>query len=439
MVDNVTQLRAAAAEPHAEPRSAPRAAYILAVLYLACVFSYVDRQLIALLAPDIQRDLALTDTQLGFVSGTAFAVLYVLIGIPLAQLSDRVNRVRMLTIALAAWSAMTALCGAAGSFIQLALCRVGVAVGEAGGYPASLSIISDIYPQRRRASATAIFLSGTTAGALLSLVIGGLLNQHFGWRTTFFIAAAPGIVLAALLILTVREPVRGMMDPEPKTPVKAESFLGSFKVLFSQPLYRALAISAAIYNLELFSLAAWAPTYAVRTFQLGTAQVGLGLGLALGVGSSFVLIAGGRLADALSRRSLAAPVFISAVGQILMIPFFLGAMHAQAFWLFCVLHCIAYGCSAIGGPMNVAAAHSVTPPHVRGAAASVLVMISTLAGYGLGPPLIGFLSDHLGSGSSADRLRTALQAGVVFNAIAAAILIYAGWRRAQQLGRRSAD
>jgi MFS family permease len=415
------------------PTAAPAAGYTLAVLYLICLFSYVDRQLIALLAPDIQRALHLKDWQLGFVSGTAFAVLYVLIGVPLAQLSDRVNRVRMLALSLAAWSLMTAFCGAALSFVQLALARVGVAIGEAGGYPSSLSIISDLYPARRRAAANAIFLSGTTAGALVSLVGGGLLNQAVGWRWTFVLAAAPGLLLTALLTLTVREPVRGAMEPpSAAAPHEPASFTGSFKLLFAQPLYRALALAAAIYNLELFSLAAWAPSYAVRAFGLGTAQVGLGLGLALGVGASLVMIGGGRLADLLSRRSSVAPVFIAALGQLLMIPFFLAAMQARSFILFCALHATAYGLSALGGPMNVAAAHSVTPPQVRGAAAAVLVMIATLAGYGLGPPMIGAVSDFLGSGSPAQRLRIALMAGLVFNAIAAVILAMGGWRQASR-------
>jgi MFS family permease len=414
------------------PAAAPQAHYTLAILYLICLFSYVDRQLIALLAPAIQKTLHLKDWQLGFVSGTAFAVLYVLIGIPLAQLSDRVNRVRMLGLALAAWSVMTAICGAAGSFIQLALARVGVAIGEAGGYPSSLSIISDLYPPRRRATANAIFLSGTTAGALVSLVGGGMLNEAVGWRWTFVLAAAPGVLLTAILMLTVREPARGQMEPGPKIAHQPASFTGSFKLLFAQPLYRMLALSAAIYNLELFSLAAWAPSYAVRAFGLNTAQVGLGLGLALGFGSSLVMIAGGRLADALSRRSAVAPVFIAALGQLLMIPVFLAAMQAKSFALFCALHATAYGLSAIGGPMNVAAAHSVTPPQVRGAAAAVLVMIATLAGYGLGPPMIGAFSDFLGSGSPAQRLRAALMAGLVFNAIAAGILAVGGWRQARR-------
>jgi MFS family permease len=398
----------AAASPLTAQRPAPGAAYTLAILYLSCVFSYVDRQLIALLAPSIQADLHLNDTQLGFVSGTAFAVLYVLIGIPLAHLSDRANRVKMLAIALGVWSLMTALCGATMSFLQMALARVGVAVGEAGGYPSAISIISDIFPPHRRASATAIFLSGTTAGALVSLVVGGVLNEAIGWRWTFVVAAAPGLILTLILILTVREPVRGQMDPGPREVVKPTSFKETVKILFSQPLYRALALSAAIYNLELFSLAAWAPTYAVRTFGLDTAQVGLGLGLALGFGSSFVMIAGGGVADRLTRRSIAAPVFISALGQILMIPCFLIALNVDSFPLFCVFHALAFGCSAIGGPMN-----------------------ATLAGYGGGPPLIGAISDMLGSGSPAERLRTALMLGVVFNAIAAVILLYAGVRRAR--------
>jgi len=420
------------APPIAAGRPAPRAGYTLAILYLACVFSYVDRQLIALLAPSIQAELHLSDTQLGFVSGTAFAVLYVLIGVPLAQLSDRVNRVRMLGAALAVWSAMTALCGATTSFVQMALARVGVAVGEAGGYPSSLSIISDLYPPERRSSANAIFLSGTTAGALVSLVVGGMLNELVGWRWTFVIAGVPGLILTAVLLLTVREPVRGQTDPGPRTTVKPTSFPQTVKILFSQPLYRSLALSAAIYNLELFSLAAWAPTYAIRTFGLNTAQVGLGLGLALGLGSSFVMIAGGGLADRLTRRSIAAPVFISALGQVMMIPFFLLALNVTSFPLFCFLHAMAFGCSAIGGPMNVAAAHSVAPPQVRGAAAAFLVMIATLAGYGGGPPLIGAISDALGSGTPAERLRTALMLGVVFNAIAAAILLRAGIHQARK-------
>jgi MFS family permease len=415
----------------ADMKPAPRAGYILTILYLSCVFSYVDRQLIALLAPDIQRDLGLNDTQLGFVSGTAFAVLYVLIGVPLAHLSDRTNRVRMLAAALAVWSAMTALCGAAGSFAQMALARVGVAVGEAGGYPSAISIISDIFPAHRRASATAIFLSGTTAGALVSLVFGGMINEAIGWRWTFVVAAVPGLVLTAILLLSVREPARGAMDPGPRVQPAKTSFGETVKGLFSQPLYRALALSAAIYNLELFSLAAWAPTYAVRSFGLNTAQVGLGLGLALGFGSSFVMIAGGGLADKLAKRSIASPVFIAALGQILMIPCFLIALNVDSFPLFCVFHAAAFGFSALSGPMNVAAAHSVSPPHMRGAAAAFLVMISTLAGYGGGPPLIGAISDLLGSGTPAERLRTALMFGVVFNAIAAVILLYAGTRLAR--------
>jgi MFS family permease len=412
-------------------RPARGAAYTLAILYLSCVFSYVDRQLIALLAPSIQADLRLTDFQFGLVSGPAFAVLYVLIGIPLAHLSDRANRVRMLAIALAVWSAMTALCGATMSFVQMALARVGVAVGEAGGYPSAISIISDIFPPQRRASATAIFLSGTTAGAFVSLVVGGILNEAIGWRWTFVAAAAPGLVLTAILLLTVREPARGGMDPGPREAPKTTSFGETVKALFSKPLYRALALSAAIYNLELFSLAAWAPSYAARTFGLDTAQVGLGLGLALGFGSGFVMIAGGGLADRLSRRSTASPVFIAAFGQILMIPCVMVALNVGSFPLFCFFHAMAFGFSALSGPMNVAAAHSVSPPHMRGAAAAFLVMISTLAGYGGGPPLIGAISDMLGSGSPAERLRTALMFGVVFNAIAAVILLFAGVRAAR--------
>jgi MFS family permease len=417
------------AQARFEPMAAARRQnphYVLAILYLVCVFSYVDRQLIALLAPAIQKDLALKDWQVGFVSGTAFAVLYVFVGIPLSRMADRVHRIRMLAICLVAWSVMTAACGAVGSFMQLALARVGVAIGEAGGYPPSLSVLSDVYPAHKRATATSIFLSGTTAGGFLSLVVGGALDAALGWRWTFVLAAIPGLLITPVLFLTVREPVRGQSDPREFAEAPAVENIGeAFRVLFARPLYRWVAIALAFGNIELFSLAAWTPSYAQRAFALGPAEIGLGLGLALGVGSGLVMIVAGRIADRLTLRSRAAAVYIAIAGQILFIPIFLWALEATSFPLFCVAYALAYGAAASGGPMTIAATQSAVPPQVRGMAAALLVMIATLAGYGLGPPLIGAISDFAGTGSPAERLRTALAIGTLFN-VACALLLLRG-------------
>jgi len=399
--------------------------YVLFVLYLVCAFSYVDRQLIALLAPAIQHDLRLDDAQVGFVSGTAFAVLYVFLGIPLSRLADRTHRVRMLGICLLVWSLMTAICGAAVGFVQLALARVGVAVGEAGGYPTSLAVISDVYPPEGRATATSFFLSGTMAGAFVSMVAGGAIDQMVGWRWTFVLAAAPVLLLLPVL-LTVREPMRGQSDP-PGTVMVADRIghVEAFRLLFRTPVYRWVMIGGAVANLEIFALAAWAPTYVLRTFHLSIAAVGLGLGLALGVGSGLVLIAGGWVSDRLTRRAPAAAIYVAAAGQLLFIPPLLLALGQRDFPVFCAIYAAAYGLVLMNGPLNIAATQSAVPAQVRGTAAALLVMASTLVGYGIGPPLIGAISDAMTGADPAERLRHALSIGVLFNVIGAVIMTYA--------------
>ena len=410
-----------------------RAHYTLAILYLVSLVSYIDRQVIALLAPAIQRDLALADWQLGFVTGTSFAILYVAMSIPLSYLADRRNRTRLLAGCLVAWSAMTALCGAAASFVQLALARVGVAVGEAGAYPASISMIGDLYPAEKRATVTAIFFSAVPAGTLVSLYGGGIVAEAVGWRLTFLIAALPGVALAVILLATVREPRRGAQ--EKGAYVAASSSLTiwgavraqyeTLAALVKDPAYRWIAIAAAVGNIELFAIVVWSPTYAIRAFDLDMSEVGKGLGLATGLISALVMIGAGVVADRIQRRAPSAPVFIAAAGHGLCIVFLTAALNSDDFFWFCVFAAGAYGGSAAAGPMTIAATQSRVLPAVRAIAAALLVMIATLAGYGLGPPLIGLTSD-LVEGDPAERLRTALLAGLAMTAVAALILCHAG-------------
>lgn len=416
------------------PASTPRPHALMTMLYLGCIVSYVDRQLIALLLSDIQRDLKLEDWQLGFVSGTAFAAFYVALGIPLSRLADRTNRVRMLSVCLFVWSAMTALCGAVAGFAQLALARVGVAAGEAGGYPASLSLISDIYPPQNRATMTALFFSGTTAGALVALVAGGFLNELVGWRWTFVIAAVPGIILAGLLLL-VREPRRGTFDDFAAATVETPASLwAALKLLFGDRFYAACAVAMTLFNVNLFSITVWSPTYALRTFELTTAQVGLGLGLALGIGSGIVMIATGRAGDLAARRHAAGPLLVAIAGQLLSLPFLWLALTTHSFEAFCGFFAVAYGAMACGGAMVVTATQAVVPSRLRGVAATLLVMMATLAGLGLGPALVGLFSDMMPALAADERLRRALLAGMVFNLLGVIGLIIAVRLR----GRRAA-
>jgi MFS family permease len=404
----------------------------LMILTLISLVSYVDRQIIALLAPDIQRDLGLADWQLGVVSGTSFALLYVFMGIPLSYVADRHNRVRLLAGCLAGWSVMTAACGVAGGFVQFSFARAGVAVGEAGGYPASLSLIGDLYPRERRATVTAIFFAAVPAGTLLSLGLGGIVAEAIGWRFTFVAAALPGIVLAAVLLAAMREPVRGGTEPGGASPApvaksvrQAFSLLsGTFTRLFADPAYRWIAIGSAVGSIELFSIVVWTPSYAIRRFALDKVIVGQGLGLAIGLVSVAVMILAGTLADRLARRTPAAPVYMAATGHMLCVILLAAALSTDSFGAFCILTALGYGASAAAGPMTIAATQSRVAPSVRATAAALLVMLSTLAGYGAGPPLIGVISD-LASGDAAARLGTGLKVGLITTALASALLLVA--------------
>lgn len=394
--------------------------YTFALLYVISVISYLDRQLIALLGADIQKELGLQDWQLGFVSGTAFALLYGAVGIPLSIVADRANRVRLLSVCLVAWSALTAVCGLAVNFTQLSLARVGVAVGEAGAYPASLSMIGDLYPARSRSTVTSIFFSATAAGTLISFIVGGVLADHFGWRMTFILAAIPGILVAVLLWLTAPEPKRGAMDGMVKP--QAQPILATFPMLMKIKVYSRIIVSFAMTSFVLFSLLAWMPVYAIRKFELGTGMTGLGIGLSLGFMSAAVQIIGGILADRATRKSAAAPIRIAGWAQVLCIPFIVGALFSDSFVLFCILFAIGNGFASTSGPLSLAAIQSVVPVNVRATAAAIILLSGILCGFGFGPTVVGAISDLLRTTDATASLRTALLFPLIGAVISAGIL-----------------
>jgi len=191
--------------------------YVLILLTGVYTFNFIDRQIIGILSPAIKADLGLADWQLGILKGFAFAVLYTVLGIPIARLADRKNRVTIIAIALALWSGFTAISGAANNFLQLTLARIGVGIGEAGGSPPAHSLISDYFPKEKRAGALAIYAMGIPIGIALAYLGGGWVMQTFGWRWAFVVIGLPGIAMAVLLKLTVREPKRGGLEDETRT------------------------------------------------------------------------------------------------------------------------------------------------------------------------------------------------------------------------------
>ena len=228
------------------PRSSqPR--YVLALLFVVYIFNFVDRNLLAILLQDIKLELGVSDTAMGFLTGTAFALFYTTAGIPIARLADRGRRTVVIALGLAAWSAMTAFSGLVRTFWQLALARVLVGVGEAAASPAAQSLLADYYPPERRATALAIYSMGANVGILLSLAGGGFIGQYFGWRTAFLVVGLPGLLLALLVWATIAEPERGAAEGVVTAPDEAPSAGEAFAYLTSLPAFRHLVLAAGFY------------------------------------------------------------------------------------------------------------------------------------------------------------------------------------------------
>ena len=401
--------------------------YVLALLFAAYVLNFLDRQLLTLLLNDIKRDLGLTDQQLGLASGTSFALLYVVASVPVAHLADRWNRLRLLAICITLWSLMTAACGAVRSFPQLLLARMGVAIGESGGMPASLSLVADLFPRSVRATKLGIYFAAAAVGTMLSYVVGGYVNVALGWRATFFIFATPGIILALLIHFTATEPPRGLYDEVRETGPDT-SLWQALGQLWSMPLFRWLCLAYAGANFSMYSLISWVPSLALRAFHLDTATVGLVLGVLAGAVVGVAQIAAGMIADRLARRSAAAPLYLVALTTAtiaLLIPL---CLFASSFAGLAVGFAACYALGGIYSTPSLAALQAQLPPDLRAKAAAILFMLGTLAGLGIGPAIIGALSDHFLARHGDGSLRYALLILSPVALVTALLFLMAGLR-----------
>ena len=236
---------------------------VLWLLTLMYVISFIDRQIIGILSPFIKNEMGLSDAQLGWLKGLAFALLYSIVGIPIAWLADRYSRKKIITVSLIAWSGFTALTGMAGSFLQMFLARIGVGIGEAGGSPPSHSIISDLYPKEKRASALGIYSLGIPIGIGFSYLLAGALVEKFGWRGTLYILGVAGIFLAIILVIIIKEPRRGRMDGENIT-LKTVSIKESILVLAKIPSWWAMCMGIAWVSFGGYAVSAWGVDYIMR-------------------------------------------------------------------------------------------------------------------------------------------------------------------------------
>jgi len=387
--------------------------YVLAVLLGSYLLNTLDRSILKLLLEPIRREFGLSDTQLGLLSGLAFALFYSALAIPVAWVADRWNRRNVLVLSMVVWTCMTALGGFAGSFAALLLSRIGVAAGEAGCNPASHSMLADYFPRESRASALGIYALGAALGTTLTGILGGWGVEHVGWRGTLLLAAAPALVLVPLVLFTVAEPPRPRIVVKRDEPMPLGMALAD---LLSRASFRHLCLAAALHSLAMYGSAAFNPAYLSRSHGWTSGEIGL-LVAATGVAGLIGTFAGGFASDGLSRR-LGDPrwqMWLPGAATLVVIPVQLVVYRGSGSAMVVALVLSGLFSLVFFGP-SYATAQSLAAPRTRAVAASVLLFAKALIGMGLGPLLVGMTSDWLMPTAGADSLRHALLLVPLFNA-----------------------
>lgn len=419
---------AAASTPAAAPAAGTKAYsyYVVALLMLVYTVNYLDRNILVILAEPIKRELGLRDWQIGFLTGTSFAIFYALLGLPIARLADRSHRVNICSVALVVWGGMTTVCGVVSNYVQLVLARIGVGVGEAGGSPPAVSVISDYFPAEQRATALGIYNLGVPFGMLLGFIVGGVINELYGWRMAFIVAGLPGVLLAVLVKLTIREPPRVAVIEQR---VEHGSVLEDVKMLLRNRLYRGTVIGAAVFNVAAYGVSLWSPANMVRVFDLDTRTVGITMGLVSGIGGAVGSFLGGYLSDRLQRRDARWLFWVPALASAAFLPLVIAGVLMPTANLYGVLLLITYAVSFATHAPFWAVAQSTVPAHKRAIAAAFLLFLINLIGMGLGPQLAGIMSDLAEPLFGQNRLRVVIPVLATL-ALPAAYLLYRTGRQA---------
>ena len=376
--------------------SATTSRYALLLLTVVYAFNFIDRQLLAILQESIKADLGLTDSQLGMLAGFAYAVFYVSAGIPIARWADRSNRRNIVAGSVFLWSFMTAISGFTQNYVQLLLARIGVGVGEAGGSPPSHSIISDIYPPEKRASAMGFYSTGVNIGILFGFLLGGWLNEFFGWRVAFIVVGAPGILLAVLVRATLAEPIRGLSENK-HTEDSGESpgFSQTLALLWSRRSFRHMAFAAALNAFCGYSTASWSASFMIRSHQMTTGELGTWLALISGVGGAIGVVLGGILADKLALRDKRWYMWVPALAGLISVPFIAAVYVVDTAYMALSLSVIPGLLHNVYLGSTIATTHGLVGLRMRALSSAVLFLILNIIGLGLGPLLIGVFSDYL--------------------------------------------
>lgn len=417
--------------------SAAFRSYALVILLLVYTVNFLDRQIVSILAEPIKDDLQISDTQLGLLTGLAFALVYCGLGLPIARLADRFNRVHIISASLALWSACTILCGRAGSYATLVAARMGVGLGEAGCTPTAHSLIADYTPKEKRASALAFFSMGTPLGSLLGLAMGGVIADAYGWRAAFLIAGLPGVILAVVCMLTLKEPRNALSAATQEVNQTARmSFAATVGYLAGKRTFWCMAFGAAIKAFIGYGHAPFTASFFLRNHGPEVAQLaaqfglkpvgfmGIALGLLAGVFGTFSSWAGGAIADRFGAKDLRAYGSVPAFASLLVIPFYFLAYLADSavigLLMLIPLHLMG---SLWYGPVY-ASGQSLVPANMRATSASILIFIINMVGLGGGALFVGALSDWFNVGwglGKSDGVRWALIVSGCFGVVSAAL------------------
>ncbi|MBL8113012.1 MAG: MFS transporter [Acidobacteria bacterium] len=413
----------------------------LALLTLVYTLNFLDRTLIYILFPYLKKELHLSDLQLSLLGATAFVIFYTLLGVPFGRLADRVSRKGLIAGGLFVWSLFSGLTAFADSFTTIFLCRVMVGVGEATLGPAALSLLSDYFPPRSRATVSAIYSAGIPLGGGLAFFLGGMLGQELGWRWAFGLLGFPG-VLVALLVLALKEPARGTTEGKivaiATATAKAEiGFLEGVKRLYATPVLLWHHAGYALFALAGNSLSIWGPLFFVRVHGLDIKTIGIFAGILSVAGGIPGTILGGFAADRFRRRGPGGRMLFCAFGALLCIPLWGLLLFSTSIPVLIAVNTLLLAAALLWLGPAAADVHEVAGPELRGLGVGLYFFTAMMAGYGIGPPIVGKLNDLLGVATDPSGMRLALLVSPAACALAAFCLFMgsrAMTKRARALG-----
>lgn len=390
--------------------------WVLGVLTSIYLANFIDRQILAILLPQVKAEFELSDTSLGLLVGPTFALFYATMGMPLALLADRVNRRRLIAASLALFSAMTIACGLVVQFWQLVVARILTGVGEAGTGPASQTMISDLYPPQRRARAQAVYATGANLGVLVAFAAGGAIAQAWGWRAAFYAAGVPGLVLTVVMLVSVRDPQRGASDAQAAhedVPV----FGVVMRQLWASRAFRYTALGACSTCFTAYALGGCFPLFLARSHGLSSREIGIAMALIMGVCGGLATYAAGHLADRFGRNDLRWYAYVPALAALAPLPLAPLCFLARDTGVALAAALVPLSLTAAFIGPTIAVVQRLVPLRSRATAVATLILIDNIVGLSLGPQFVGIASDLWKPALGEDSLRYAMLAAMVGSAV----------------------